>query len=142
MMTYLFAEDRLTEIWITRDKREIPIRKMTDRHLVHSVNMMLRQGSLRLQQGADDALIYAERFRGQANSRGREDLVEICRGASEKLRRESRDADAIVALLKSEDPLDVIFQAIVAEAKKRRLWQVDAEKTWQLVVPEERMISS
>lgn len=32
-------------IWVTRDGREVPVREMTDSHLVNSLRMMLRGGS-------------------------------------------------------------------------------------------------
>jgi len=67
------AEHALADgIWITRDGREIPVREMTDAHLVNSLRMMRRGGSGCFHGLRDEAM---EMLAAEAAKRGLTDEV-------------------------------------------------------------------
>jgi hypothetical protein len=115
--------------WTTKDGRSIPMSEMTDQHLVHALNMLLRQGPSKMWNKSLELIVASSTFNGEM-------AQDACMGESDWVCNNAAEIDAMVETLRDEeDPWEQAFQGLVKETKKRGLFKKNPENPMQLIVP-------
>lgn len=109
---YDIEDDEEDPVWVTRDKRTIPLREMSDRHLANTINFLRVRGARTAEEVTASPIADAEFSMSRFNAGTQKKLSQL-------LREQQRRKDALAEKKKKEAEMHSTITDLVKEVAER-----------------------